>query len=87
MNIAEKIIISGDVDEQTKNDLAYLLMNFKAENPKKEINKANFIIKCGLESVGYTEADFTLSESENFIRLEVSNVSISEEEKNLSSVI
>lgn len=87
MDIAEKIIVTGDITEEAKNDLAYLLMNFKAENEEKDIKKASFIIKHGLESAGYTDKSFTLSESNNYIRLEVHNGPAGENEKRLSSVV
>jgi len=87
MDIAEKIIVTGDITDETKKDLAYLLMNFKAENEEKDIRKANFIIKCGLETAGYTDKSFNLSESNNYIRLEVHNGPAGENKKRLSSVV
>lgn len=87
MDIAEKIIVTGDITDESKKDLAYLLMNFKAENEEKDINKASFIIKYGLESAGYTDKSFTLSENTNYIRLEVHNGPPGEIKKRLFSAV
>jgi hypothetical protein len=73
MNIAEKLIVNGNVGMQTKDDLAYLLINFKRENPGKRISQAQKIVEKALESEGYCldDLDIELREDINFIRLEV----------------
>lgn len=77
MNIAEKLIVNGNVDMQVKNDLAYLLTRFKVNNPNKSIKHARKVVETALEVEGYDldSLDIELSESINFIRLEVNQKS------------
>lgn len=78
MNIAEKLIINGNVKPQIKDDLAYLLTSFKENNPEKRINQAKPLVETALvEDYGLdlSELDIELSESINFIRLEVNKKS------------
>jgi hypothetical protein len=78
MNIAEKLIVNGNVKPRIKDDLAYLLTSFKENNPEKRINHAKTVVETALvEDYGFdlSELDIELSESINFIRLEVNKKS------------
>jgi hypothetical protein len=77
-DIAEKLIINGNIKPQIKDDLAYLLTQFKINNPEKKINHAKTVVETALvEDYGFdlSELDIELSESINFIRLEVNKKS------------
>ena len=74
MNIAEKLIINGNVKPRIKDDLAYLLTSFKENNPEKRISNAQKLVETTLiNDYGFDldQLDIELSESINFIRLEV----------------
>jgi len=72
--ISEKLIINGNIDMQTKDDLGYVLFQFKEENPGKRITQARKVVETTLkDDYGFNldTLDIELSESFNFIRLEV----------------
>ena len=72
--ISEKLIINGNIDMQTKDDLGYVLFQFKVENPGKRITQARKVVETTLkDDYGFNPdtLDIELSESFNFIRLEV----------------
>ena len=72
--ISEKLIINGNIDMQTKDDLGYVLFQFKEENPGKRITQARKVVETTLkDDYGFNldTLDIELSESINFIRLEV----------------
>jgi len=72
--ISEKLIINGNIDMQTKDDLGYVLFQFKEENPGKRITQARKVVETTLkDDYGFNPdtLDIELSESINFIRLEV----------------
>lgn len=74
MNIAERLIVNGNVKTKIKDDLAYLLTRFKINNPDKRISHAQTLVETTLENdYGYDldMLNIELSESINFIRLEV----------------
>lgn len=74
MNIAEKLIINGNVKPRIKDDLAYLLTSFKENNPEKRISNAQKLVETTLvNDYGFDldSLDIEMSESINFIRLEV----------------
>jgi len=78
MNIAERLIVNGNVKTRIKNDLAYLLTRFKENNPNKKISHAQTLVETSLvEDYGYDleSLDIELSESYNFIKLEVNEKS------------
>jgi len=72
--ISEKLIINGNIKTQVKNDLGYLLVQFKEENPGKRITQARKVVETTLkDDYGFNldTLDIELSESINFIKLEV----------------
>jgi len=72
--ISEKLIINGNIDMQTKDDLGYVLFQFKEENPGKRITQAKKVVETTLkDDYGFNldKLDIELSESINFIKLEV----------------
>ena len=72
--ISEKLIINGNIDMQTKDDLGYVLFQFKEENPGKRITQARKVVETTLkDDYGFNldKLDIELSESINFIKLEV----------------
>ena len=72
--ISEKLIINGNIDMQTKDDLGYVLFQFKEENPGKRITQARKVVETTLkDDYGFNldTLDIELSESINFIKLEV----------------
>jgi hypothetical protein len=72
--ISEKLIINGNIDMQTKDDLGYVLFQFKEENPGKRITQARKVVETTLkDDYGFSldTLDIELSESINFIKLEV----------------
>ena len=72
--ISEKLIINGNIDMQTKDDLGYVLFQFKEENPGKRITQARKVVETTLkDDYGFNPdtLDIELSESINFIKLEV----------------
>lgn len=74
MNIAEKLIVNGNIKTQIKDDLGYLLVQFKENNPGKKITHARSLVEKTLEEdykFNLDNLDIELSESYNFIRLEV----------------
>lgn len=76
--IAEKLIINGNIKPQIKDDLGYLLFQFKSENPGKRISQAKTLVKKSLREdykFDLDQLDIELSESINFIRLEVNKKS------------
>jgi hypothetical protein len=78
MNIAEKLIINGNIKPRIKDDLAYLLTSFKENNPEKRISNAQKLVETTLiNDYGFDldSLDIEISESINFIRLEVNKKS------------
>lgn len=78
MNIAEKIIVNGNVKREVKYDLADFLISFKNNNPGKNIEHARKAVETTLRNdYGFDLAslDIELSESINFIKLEVNKKS------------
>lgn len=77
MNIAERLIVNGNIKTKEKNGLAYLLTRFKEENPEKKISHAKTVVETALETLGYDldMLDIELSENINFIKLEVNEKS------------
>lgn len=74
MNISERLIINGNVKTQIKDDLADLLISFKENNPDKKISHARKVVETSLREdykFDLDQLDIELSESYNFIRLEV----------------
>ena len=72
--ISEKLIINGNIDMQTKDDLGYLVVQFKEENSGKRITQARKVVETTLkDDYGFNldTLDIELSESINFIKLEV----------------
>ena len=72
--ISEKLIINGNIKTQVKDDLGYVLFQFKEENPGKRITQARKVVETTLkDDYGFNQdtLDIELSESINFIKLEV----------------
>ena len=72
--ISEKLIINGNIKTQVKDDLGYVLFQFKEENPGKRITQARKVVETTLkDDYGFNldTLDIELSESINFIKLEV----------------
>jgi hypothetical protein len=72
--ISEKLIINGNIKTQVKDDLGYVLFHYKSNNPGKKITHAQELVEKTLENdYGYDleMLDIELSESINFIKLEV----------------
>ena len=72
--ISEKLIINGNIKTQVKDDLGYVLFQFKEENPGKRITQARKVVETTLkDDYGFNldKLDIELSESINFIKLEV----------------
>ena len=72
--ILEKLIINGNIKTQVKDDLGYVLFQFKEENPGKRITQARKVVETTLkDDYGFNPdtLDIELSESINFIKLEV----------------
>ena len=72
--ILEKLIINGNIKTQVKDDLGYVLFQFKEENPGKRITQARKVVETTLkDDYGFNldTLDIELSESINFIKLEV----------------
>jgi len=78
MNIAEKLIVNGNVKTQVKDDLAGLLISFKSNNPDKKITHARKVVETSLREdyeFDLKQLDIELSESINFVKLEVNKKS------------
>jgi hypothetical protein len=72
--ISEKLIINGNIKTQVKDDLGYVLFQFKEENPGKRITQARKVVETTLkDDYGFSldTLDIELSESINFIKLEI----------------
>jgi hypothetical protein len=65
------VIVNGNVDQVTKDDMADLIKSVKRENEGKRIKLAGPVIETALESANYTDFEIDLSESFKEIRLEI----------------
>ncbi|SFL09865.1 hypothetical protein [Halanaerobium salsuginis] len=65
------VIVNGNVDQVTKDDLADLIKSFKRENAGKRIKIAGPVIERALESADYEDFEIDFSESFKEIKLEV----------------
>ena len=65
------VIVNGNVDQTTKDDMADLIKSVKRENEGKRIKLAGPVIERALESANYTDFEIDLSESFKEIRLEI----------------
>jgi hypothetical protein len=65
------IIVTGNVDQVTKDDMADLIKSVKRENEGKRIKLAGPVIETALGSTNYTDFEIDLSESFKEIRLEI----------------
>lgn len=65
------VIVNGNVDQTTKDDMADLIKSVKRENEGKRIKLAGPVIERVLESANYTDFEIELSEIINQIKLEI----------------
>jgi hypothetical protein len=65
------VIVNGNVDQVTKDDMADLIKSVKRENEGKRIKLAGPVIETALESADYTDFEIELSETINQIKLEI----------------
>lgn len=65
------VIVNGNVDPVTKDDMADLIKSFKRENEGKRIKIAGPVIETALESANYEDFKIKLSETFNQIKLEI----------------
>lgn len=71
MEKLKPVIVNGNVDQVTKDDLADLIKGFKRVNGGKRIKIAGPIIERGLESANYEGFEIELSETFNHIKAEI----------------
>lgn len=65
------IIVNGNVDQVTKDDMAGLIRGFKRNNEGKRIKNAGPVIERALESADYENFEIELSETINQIKLKI----------------
>lgn len=65
------IIVNGNVDQVTKDDMAGLIRGFKRNNEGKRIKIAGPVIERALESADYENFEIELSETINQIKLKI----------------
>jgi hypothetical protein len=67
------IIVNGNIDPKTKDDMADLLRDFKNDNKGKKIKIAGPFIETALSIANYENVEIELSENYKEIRLNITN--------------
>lgn len=65
------IIVNGNIDPDTKDDMADLLRDFKNDNKGKRIRIAGPFIEVALSTANYENVEIELSENYKEIRLNI----------------
>jgi len=65
------IIVNGNIDTETKDDMADLLRDFKNDNKGKRIKIAGPFIETALSTANYENVEIELSENYKEIRLNI----------------
>lgn len=67
------IIVNGNIDPDTKDDMADLLRDFKNDNKGKKIKIAGPFIETALSVANYENVEIKLSENYKEIRLNITD--------------
>ena len=67
------IIVNGNIDTETKDDMADLLRDFKNDNKGKRIKIAGPFIETALSVANYENVEIELNENYKEIRLNITD--------------